>query len=453
MSARFGRRAFLGGAAVAIGLPLLESLGPRKAAHAGGAPPTRRMLVFYVPNGAPEAAWTPATTGRDFALSPILSPLADLRSEVLVLSGLANRPAERVFRGDDAGAGDHARGTGSFLTCARIRRTAGADLRSGVSADQVAAQAVGAATRFPSLQLAAAGGSVVGDCDAGYSCAYTANISWASPTRPLARLTSPLATFNRMFGGFDLRGTREEQARRRVYSTSVLDLVAADASRLSGRLGASDRARLDEYLTSVREVERRVADATPLPAGCAVPDAPPSGVSFASDVDRMCELMALAFQCDLTRVISFMIDNSGGNHRYDFVGARGGHHELSHHQGDPDKIRQLVAISTWQVERFASLARRLRDLRGPDGTSLLDETTALFSSEISDGNAHTHDRLPVLLAGRCGGQFDTGRHVAYASERPLANLYVSQLRAVGARVDRFGDDGDGALEDLGPVSA
>ncbi len=452
MNPKLTRRAFLGGAGVTLALPMLESLLPRGAARAGGMEPPRRMLAFFVPNGMPMAAWTPASEGEGFALSPILSPLQELRSEVLVLSGLANRAAERVYRGSDDGAGDHARGTGAFLTSARLLKTAGTNLRNGVSADQVVAAAVGAATRFPSLQIGISGGSVVGDCDAGYSCAYTANISWSGPARPLARLTSPQAVFDRLFGGLDLEGTPQEQARRRAFRTSVLDHVHRDAARLSSRLGASDRSKLDEYLTSVREVERRVADATPLPSACAIPAPPPNMADYPTRVRLMCDLMVLAFRCDITRVISFMLGNSGGNQGYDFLGVPSGHHDISHHQNDPEKIRQRQVIGTWEVAQLAHLLRAMREARELDGSTLLDRSTVLFSSELSDGNNHTHDDLPVLLAGRCGGRFATGRHVRYASERPIANLHIAMMRSMGASVERFGEDGTGALEGLGPVS-
>lgn len=452
MITKLGRRAFLGGASVALALPMLESLAPRGSAQAGGMTPPRRLVVFYVPNGMPMASWTPSAEGADFPLSPILSPLAELRAESQVLTGLANRPAERVFRGSDDGGGDHSRGTGSFLTCARLRRTSGTDLRNGVSADQVVAQSLGGATRFPSLQLGLRAGNSTGNCDAGYSCAYGSNISWSGPSRPLARLTSPQAAFNRLFGGFDQGGTREEQARRLAYRTSVLDRVREDATRLHARLGQTDRRKLDEYLSSVREVEQRVARSGSLPAGCTVPAAPGADLDQTRRAEVMCDLMAIALQCDLTRVITFMVDNGGGNESYGFLGANGSHHDISHHQNDPEKIRQLVAIGTWEVAQFAYLLRRLRAVQNPDGSTLLDHSAALFSSELSDSNLHTHDNLPVLLAGRCGGQLTPNRHVAYPTERPMADLYLAMIRAVGATADRFGDDGTGVLDNLGPVS-
>ncbi len=452
MITRMGRRAFLGGAAVALALPALESLLPRGTAQAGGMTIPRRMLVYFVPNGMPMTSWTPAATGADFPLSTILAPLAELRSDVQVLTGLANRPAERVYRGSDDGGGDHARGTGSFLTCTRLRKTSGTNLRNGISADQMVAQSLANVTRFPSLQFGVRGSAVVGDCDAGYSCAYTTNITWSSATRPLSRLTTPQAAFNRLFGGFDLDGTREEQERRLAYRTSVLDYVHRDATRLTSRLGQTDRQKLDEYLTSVREVEQRVMGAIPLSASCVIPEAPQGTPDYPQHVRLMADLMTVAFRCDLTRVSTFMLDGAGGNAHYPFLGIPGGHHDISHHQNDPEKIRQLVTIGTWEVEQFAYLLRQLKAVREVDGSSLLDHSTVLFSSEISDSNLHTHDNIPTLLAGGCGGQFTTNRHVAYASERPVANLYTAMMRAMGLTIDRFGDDGTGVLENLGPIS-
>jgi hypothetical protein len=436
---------------VALAVPVLESLLPRRSAAAQPRTIPRRLLIYYVPNGmngSTTGAFRPSGTGRDYALTPILEPLGDLRGEVLVLSGLSNRPAAASYAGSNDGPGDHARGTGSFLTCARLRKTEGTNIQNGISVDQVAAGAVGMATRFPSLQLGVDGGASAGNCDSGYSCAYARNISWASATTPLPKLTSPGTIFDRLFAGGEEAAAR---ARRQAYQASVLDYVREDATRLQGRLGATDRRKLEEYLTSVREVERRVA----MGAGgrvCAPPARPAEGMDFSRTLGVFHELMALAIQCDQTRVLTFMLGNAGSGRNYAFLGADGGHHELSHHQRDARKLAALQTIGAFEVRQLALLLGRLRSLTESDGSTLLSHTAVLFSSEISDGDAHNHTNLPVLLAGRLGGQLDPGRHVVYPGDPPIANLYLALLKGMGVTAARFGVEGDRVLPSLGPVS-
>lgn len=451
MSTKLTRRALLGAAGVSIAVPALESLLPRRSAVAGGPTLPRRLIVWYVPcgiNGSAADAWRPATAGADYALSPMLAPLGALRSQVSVLTGLANRPAQATYMGMADGAGDHARGTGSFLTAARIVKTEGAGIRNGISMDQVAANAIGGTTRLPSLQLGIDGGAPTGGCDSGYSCAYARNISWSDATTPVPKLTNPGVVFDRLFAGGESSAMR---ARRAAYRTSVLDYVRGDAERLQPQLGATDRQKLDEFLTSVRELERRTA-AMAGPASCGAPMRPADGLAFASTVTVMNQLMALALRCDLTRVVTFMLGNAGSGRDYSFIGASGAHHELSHHMSDPEKLRKLQIIGTWEVQQFAALLTQLREMTEPDGSTVLDHTAALFSSEIADGNGHWHYSLPVLLAGGCGGQLTPGRHVVYPEERPIASLYLALLRAVGATATSFGLEGTRVLENLGPVS-
>ena len=451
MTTRLTRRALFGAAGAALAIPLLESLSPRRAAQAGVPLLPRRIIVWYVPcgiNGSSANAFRPVTAGADYALPPMLAPLAALRSEVLVLSGLANRPAQASYLGVNDGAGDHARGTGSFLTNARIVKTEGAGVRNGVSFDQVAAAAIGAETRLPSLQLGIDGGAATGGCDSGYSCAYARNISWSDATTPVPKLTNPAVVFDQLFAGGESEALR---ARRQVYQSSVLDYVLDDAARLSPRLGQTDRQKLDQYLTAVRELERRILSAAG-PTTCVAPPRPVDGLAFADLVGVMNQLMAMALRCDATRVITFMLGNAGSSRDYSFAGAAGAHHELSHHMSDPAKLAKLQTIGTWEVQQFAALLGLLDGMREPDGTSLLDNTAVLISSEIGDGNSHPHAALPVLVAGRCGGALTPGRHVVYADERPIANLYLALLQAVGASTRSFGLEGTRVLENLGAVS-
>jgi hypothetical protein len=452
MTTKLTRRALFGAAGVALSIPFLESLSPRRTAVAGVPLMPRRLIVWYVPNGingSTPNAFRPVAAGSAYALTPMLAPLAPLRAEVQVLTGLANRPAQASYMGSNDGAGDHARGTGSFLTNARIAKTEGAGVRNGVSFDQVAAAAIGGSTRLPSLQLGIDGGSSTGGCDSGYSCAYARNISWADATTPVPKLTNPAVIFDRLFAGGESMALR---ARRQAYQSSVLDYIRGDAERLQQRLGATDRQKLDEYLTAVRELERRIM-AADAPMTCTLPPRPVEGLAYAELVAVMNNLMALALRCDATRVITFMLGNAGSGRDYSFIGAAGAHHEISHHMSEPEKLAKLQTIGTWEVQQFAGLLRLLDGMREPDGTSLLDNSAVLFSSEIADGNGHLHHGLPVVLAGRCGGALTPGRHVVYAEERPIANLFLALLNALGATATSFGLEGTRVLENLGAVSA
>jgi Protein of unknown function (DUF1552) len=451
MTTKLTRRALFGAAGVALSIPLLESLMPRRTAVAGVPAQPRRLIVWYVPNGingSTANAFRPVAAGPDYALTPMLMPLASLRREVSVLTGLANRPAQASYMGSNDGAGDHARGTGSFLTNARIVKTEGAGVRNGVSFDQVAAAAIGGATRLPSLQLGIDGGSATGGCDSGYSCAYARNISWADATTPVPKLTNPAIVFDRLFAGGESAALR---ARRQAYQSSVLDYVRGDATRLQPSLGATDRQKLDEYLTAVRELERRVM-ASGATMTCVAPPRPVEGLGYAELVGVMNNLMAMALRCDATRVITFMLGNAGSSRDYSFAGAAGAHHEISHHMSDPEKLAKLQTIGTWEIRQFAALLTLLDGMTEADGTSLLDNSAVLFSSEIGDGNGHWHYSLPVILAGRCGGDLTPGQHIVYGTERPIANLFLALLRAVGATASSFGLEGTRVLENLGPVS-
>lgn len=431
------RRTFLGGAGALLALPMLDAMAPSIAR--AEATPATRFLTYYVPNGIHMAGWTPTGAGTGFELGPILRSLEPLREHLMVLTGLANLPA----RPD--GPGDHAAGTGSFLTCTHVVKTEGADIQNGISADQVAANVLGMQTRFSSLQLGVEGGGSVGGCDSGYSCAYARNISWAGPTTPLPKVVNPQVVFDRLFSGLDPRESAEQRSRRKRLKTSLLDYVRGEASTLQGRLGATDRRKVDEYLTSVRELEVKVQSADD-GAACELVDRPPSEVDFPEHLRIMADIMVLAMQCDLTRVISFMLGNAGSGRSYSFLGVSGAHHELSHHQNNPDNWAALQAINTFEVEQLAYLLTRMAETPDGDG-SLLDHAVVFFSSEIEDGNAHRHTNLPVLLAGGARGYFNTGRHVVYDGE-PIADLFISVLESLGVSVPGFGDNGTGPLANL-----
>jgi hypothetical protein len=393
------------------------------------------MAFVYIPNGANMADWTPKAVGADFELPFILEPLKPVQQEVLVLSGLTHDKA----RPNGDGAGDHARASASFLTGCQARKTDGADIRVGVSVDQVAAQRIGRQTRLPSLELGCDRGQQTGNCDSGYSCAYSFNISWRTPSSPMPPEVDPRQVFERLFAGRGSEETAESRARRQRYERSILDFVQDDAQRLKSSLGATDRRKLDEYLTAVRELELRVEQAEQFAA--ALPDySKPSGVpeSYERHVDLMFDLLTLAFQTDSTRIATFILAHDGSNRPYPFLGVSEGHHDLSHHGNDEKKKQKIAKINRFHLERFARFIGRLKSTREGEG-SLLDHCMVVYGAAIGDGNAHNHDELPVVLAGRGGGTFETGRHLRFARNTPMANLYLSMLDRVGAPVPRLGD--------------
>lgn len=431
----WSRRQVLRAAGATVALPFLASALPRRAWGVEVTPPVR-LLFFYVPNGVRMAHWRPQGVGADFVLGPTMASLQDVRDDILVISGLANQG------GRDDRPGDHARGTGAFLTC---QRPAFEGISAGVSVDQIAAQALGDRTAFRSLELGVEGGGSVGFCDSGYACAYTQNISWADAQTPLPKLTNPQTVFDRLFAGGNVAATAEGQARRLRYRSSVLDLVQDQANGLMGKLAADDKQRMDAYLTGVRELERRLAGSN----GCGPSFGLPEDPLLAERAELMLDIAVAAFSCDLTRFATFMLANAGSNAVYSFLpGVSGAHHGLSHHQDIPANLDQLSIIDAWEVSLLGRLIRRLRDEDGGDGSSsLLDHTAVVFSSEISDGNRHNHDDLPVIIAGRAGGAIHTGRHVE-APDTPIANLYLSLLGAVGLPQPAFGLDGSGPLAGL-----
>jgi hypothetical protein len=432
MTHPISRRNLLRAAGVSLALPWLASLAPRRGRAAEPTPP-RRVAYFYVPNGIHMPSWIPASAGALGTLPLVLSPLADLRDALTVVSGLDNLPA----RPD--GAGDHAAGTGSFLTCTHVYKTDGDDIRNGVSVDQVAAAAIGSATRFPSLELGLEGGASVGGCDSGYSCAYSRNISWAGPQTPRPKMVNPRLVFDRLFAGEDPAETEAARARRTARRLSVLDFVRSEATALKARLGREDSQKLDEYETGIRALEERL-NAAPAVDLCEAPDAPESEFDVPTHAALMTELIATAFRCDLTRVVTFMLANAGSGRSYTFIdpALTGGHHDLSHHQNVAETHRKLERINQWEVDRFGDLARALAAIPEGEGT-LLDHSLLFFSSEIADGNSHQHTNLPVLLAGRGGGAVRPGRHLAAPSGTPIANLFLTMLGTQSIDARTFGD--------------
>jgi hypothetical protein len=436
------RRAALRGLGVSVALPLLEAMLPTRAS--GAAAPPARLAFVYAPNGKHMPAWTPARLGVDYDLPPTLEPLRAVKDDVLVLSRLSLPKAN----GNGDGPGDHARAMATFLTGCQIRKTDGADIRAGISVDQAAAAVVGRSTRFASLEVGCEGGRDGGTCDHGYSCAYQTNLSWRSPSQPVAKEVNPRLVFERLFGS-PFSGGRDAEARQARDRRSVLDFVAGDVNELNGLLGAGDRRKLDEYLTGLREVERRIQASQPVAEVGQSRLTRPTGVpqDFAEHARLMGDLVALAFQADLTRVATFALGNDGSNRSFREVGVSEGHHDLSHHGGDPEKQAKLRRINRFHVEQFAHLLGRLKATKEGGGT-LLDNCLVVYGSGIRDGDRHDHDDLPVLLAGRGGGKVRPGRHVRYSGGTPLTNLYLALLDCVGVESVAFGDS-TGKLPSLG----
>jgi hypothetical protein len=439
-----GRRAFLGGSAVAVSLPWLESLAPKRMRTAQATPgdEPRRLITFYAPNGVFMPGFTPVATGLNYPVSPILAPLSEIQYQlipnVLVLSGLANAPSV------PEGPGAHAAGTGGFLTCHHVKKSE-SDIENAVSMDQVYAQALGDATPVSSLQLGIEGGNGLGNCDSGYSCAYTRNISWADAVTPLPKLTSTQSAFDLMFVGADPQATVEEVARRRHYRSSVLDYVHDDAQTLRMNLGTTDKLKMEQYLDGIRELELRIEHESMGPA-CEVGNFSNTYIDLPGHVRSMLDLIVLAVTCDITRVVSFMLGNGASGQVYDFLGINSAHHDISHHADDPSLQAQLQVIDTWAVSQLAYLLDRLRSVT--EGQSnLLESSLVFFSSELADGNTHAQTNLPVLVAGSAAGRIINGQHMNMDGGR-MSQLFLAMLQALDVDIASFGDDG----MEVGPLS-
>lgn len=442
MSSHISRRTMLRGLGVSMALPWLECMtGTTRRAMAWAAAaepqltPTRLAFVF-MPNGVNYKAWAPAAraTETEFVLSPSLEPLAAVRRHLNIFTGLTLKNA----RDNGDGPGDHARSSASFLTGTQARKTAGNDIRNGISIDQVAAGAVGNRTRLPSLELGCEHGPAAGNCDSGYSCAYSSNISWRDESTPMAKIIDPAAAFERLFGDATQAAAAQERLSRRQ---SILDFVLEDSRSLAGRLGTADRRKLDQFQTAVRELEGRVRRALAEPSPVRMPETPaPAGIpeKVSEHIDLMYDMLHLAFQTDSTRIATLMLAIDGSNRTFPEIGIREGHHTLSHHQNNQEMIEKIRRIDRFYMERFARFIQRLADTPEGEGT-LLDSSLVLFGGGISDGNRHNHENLPIILAGRGGSDLRTGRLINTPRETPLCNLYLSMLERAGCPQAAFGD--------------
>jgi hypothetical protein len=427
------RRTFLRGVGASIALPFLDAMTPAFAAPARAPQTPCRLMFVYAPTGVIPQYWFPEKTGSDFEFPRTVKPLEKFREDILFVSNLAHHNS--LALGD--GPGDHARAAATYLTGMHIKKTEGADLRDGISADQIAALKFASATRFPSLELTCEDSRQAGACDS-YSCAYQ-NMSWKSETQPLAPEMNPRQLFERLFGDLDVTASPAARARQRSYRQSILDLTLRDTERLESNLGPTDKRKLDEYLTSVREVEARIQRAeqdTALPPGVEKPAGIPT--TFAEHAQLMFSLVTLAFEADLTRVATFMLAREGGVRTYPEIGVPEAHHSCSHHRGDPVLIEKVAKVSDYHALQFAWFVEKLKSTKEGDGT-LLDHSVLTYGAALGDPNIHDHTHLPTLIAGRAYGQIKPGRHIRYPEGTPMSNLHLSLLDLAGVPTEKLGD--------------
>ena len=431
------RRTILRGMGTAVALPFLDAMVPALGRGSSIAARPVRLGFVYVPCGIIMEHWTPATEANGFEFNRIMKALEPFREKLTVFSGLAQHQGDAL--GD--GAGDHARAGATWLTGAHPKKTEGADIHAGISADQIAARQFGKSTQLSSLEIGLEMPTLAGGCDSGYSCAYTNTISWRSPTNPMPMEVNPRGVFERLFGDGD---STSPEARMTALKEqrSILDYVSGDLDRMETNLGPGDRGKLSDYLDAIRDIERRIHKAEEQNATMQIPVMDrPAGVpdEFVDHAHLMMDLMVIAYQTDMTRVVSLMMAREGSTRSYREIGISDGHHPLTHHMHDPEKIEKVAKINTHHVDTFSYLVKKLSETPDGDGT-LLDHSLVLYGSSISDGNAHTHHDLPLVLVGSGGGKLKGGRHLRYPKMTPMNNLLLSMLDMSGVPLpDKLGD--------------
>ena len=440
------RRTFLRGMGATLALPLLDAMVPAlTAVTRTAAKAVPRLGFVYVPNGAVMSHWTPAQTGRAFEFSQTLAALVPFRDQTVIVSNLAQMQANSF----DDGAGDHSRGTAAWLSGIHAKRTEGADVQLGITADQIAAREFGKYTQLASLELALETIDLVGNCDNGYSCAYMNTLSWRSATTPLPVETNPRKVFRRMFGQGD---NATERLARLHEDQSILDSVQQDVAKLQRSLGPADTSRLHEYLDAIRDVERRIQRAEERNAASDLPliDVP-AGIpdTFEEHIQVMFDLQVLAYRADITRVITFLVGRELSNRTYPAIGINEAHHSLSHHQNDAEKLAKLTKINAYHIQKLSDFLEKLRATPDGDG-SMLDHLTLVYGSGLSDGNRHDHSPLPTLVIGGGAGRLRGGTHLSCPKDTPMTNLLLTVLGGAGVREEKLGDS-TGAL-DLSPLA-
>jgi hypothetical protein len=442
------RRTVLRGLGTALSLPLLDAMVPALTALQNTpAKAVPRLGVVYHPNGVIYENWLPTGVGREFELSPVLAPIAPFRDQLIVVTGLSSHPAEAL--GD--GGGDHSRATGTYLTGVHVRKSDSV-VGNSVSMDQIAAKFFERDTQLSSLQLTVDDNSLVGSCDVGYSCAYSSTLSWLTPTLPLMAENNPRVVFERLFGSSDSTDARVRAVRLR-QDRSILDSVTARVRQLQQKLGRPDNTKVNDYLESLRDVERRIQKAEEQSAKEGPHVDQPAGVpgEFEPHVQLLYDLQLLAYQSDLTRVITFMYGREQGGRPYPQIGVPEPHHSLTHHQNDPEKMMKCAKIQTYHVKLFADYLAKLRATPDGDG-SLLDHVTLLYGAGISNSDRHTHGPLPTLLLGGGSGTIRGGRHLVYPEGTPLTNLQLTLLNKMGVPAETLGDS-TGQFKELSELSS
>lgn len=438
MSRRIDRRTVLRGFGAAVALPWLDAMAPVASAAPASKLPLRAAFL-YVPNGVHMPDWTPKAEGSLTELPNTLEPLKPFLGDLNVFSGLTLDKA----RANGDGPGDHARAQAAFLTGRQPRKTNGADIRVGQSADQWIANHLGDQTKFSSLELGVEGGRQAGNCDSGYSCAYQSNFSWRDDTTPNAKEIDPKLVFDRLFGNGTPKEKGETRDKRDRYNKSILDFVNEEAKSLQNDLGAADKRKMDEYLTAVRELELRIQKAREIKNSATTfkpTDPAPTGIpkNVGEHMRLMADLLVLAFQADLSRVVTLPLANDGSNRPYPMLGVPEGHHEISHHQNDKKKQEKIQKINRFHIEQLAYMLNKLKSVKEGDKT-LLDQAMVVYGSGIGDGNRHNHDELPILMAGHGGGKVKCGRHLRFPKDTPLMNLYLAMFDRLGCPARTFGD--------------
>ncbi|MEP7274237.1 MAG: DUF1552 domain-containing protein, partial [Acidobacteriota bacterium] len=439
------RRTFLQGVGVAVALPMLDAMTPAFASQTEKLKAPLRLAFGYVPNGIEMKSWTPTGVGKDFEFTRILKPLEPFREDLLVVTGLAHRT------GSSKEAGDHARAGGTYLTGVHPKRTTGADIEVGVSVDQLAAQAVGSRTRLASLELGCEATRMVGSCDAGYSCAYQNSLAWRTPSTPMPPEINPRSVFERLYGSLESSLDPQVQAALNEDRKSILDYVNERTRKLVSTLGPTDRRKIDEYLTAIREIERRIVRVEVENRQLTPEIDKPIGIpsNFAEHVRLMHDLLIVAFQSDMTRVATILYSREGSNRAYPDLGFTDGHHPITHHRYLPDLIEKVTKINCHHLEQFAYFIRRLKAIQEGDGT-LLDHCMIVYGSSLSDGNQHSHVDLPTIIVGRGNGQLKPGRHVIYSEQPPMTNLFLTLLDKMGVPAEKLGDS-NGRVEQLSQI--
>jgi len=435
------RRTILKGLGVSVALPLLDAMTPALANAAEKVKTPTRLMFCAVPNGIEMKAWKPQGTGKDFEFTRILKPLEPFREDLLILTGLAHRT------GASKEAGDHARAGGTYLTGVHPKRTTGADIEVGISVDQVAAKALGNQTRLSSLELGCEATRMVGSCDAGYSCAYQNSMAWRTPSTPMPPEINPRQVFERLYGSLESSLDPKAQAALDEDRRSVLDYVNERTRKLVSKLGTNDRRKIDEYLTAIREIEKRIARVESNNRQLTPEIEKPNGIptNFAEHVRLMHDLLVVAFQSDITRISTMLYSREGSNRAYPELGFTDGHHPITHHRYIPELVEKVTKINAYHLEQFAYFIGKLKSVKEGDGT-LLDHCIITYGSSHSDGNRHSHVDLPLIVLGRGNGSITPGRHIVYP-ETPMTNLFLTLLDKVSVPTDKLGDS-NGKLEQL-----